>query len=532
MSSEIPEVLIVGAGPVGLTAALLFHELGHSVRIVERRSGTQRAPAAHVINARTFEVWRQIGLDVELIRSRAQTPDVAGMVHFVTLLGGEVLGSLQYEQQGDDSFDKSPTPLRNLSQHRLEPLLVDELMRRGISVEYNTSWIGLEQHDGFVRSTISSADTLTTVDSQWLIACDGSSSAVRTATGITMEGPDNLQQFSMIHFRAELAPLLTNQRGILYWVCDPRSDGTFVSHGGDNEWVYMYPRSPLNDDSELSTEGYIEKVTSALAVTGVSIDILRYSTWTMTSQLATSYQDKRVLLAGDAAHRFPPTGGMGLNTGVQDVHNLAWKLHEVMTGTQSVDFLNTYQSERRPIAERNAQASLENAFKMIEVFLALGADPDPAISAAQFETALATPSSRDAVLRAIENQSLHFDMLGLQIGYRYILDSSNSPIEPLTDATVRRYIPSSEPGNRLPHGWLLRNGATISSLDMIPLDQHVLIAGPDFVTEDSCIRIGLDVDDPSDWWTSILMMPRNAALRVRPDQHIEDRLSPLASHPR
>ena len=118
------DALVVGAGPVGLTAALLLRELGHSVRVVERRPTTQRAPAAHVINARTFEIWRQAGVDVRAIRERSQSPDEAGRVYWVDRLGGEVHGWLQYEQQGDDQLAITPTPLRNLSQHLLEPLLV------------------------------------------------------------------------------------------------------------------------------------------------------------------------------------------------------------------------------------------------------------------------------------------------------------------------------------------------------------------------------------------------------------------------
>ena len=125
------DVLIVGAGPVGLTAALLLERLGCSVLIVERRDGPQRAPAAHAVNARTFEIWRQIGLDVDHIRAHAQDPADAGAVHWVTKLGGDVIGSLPYERQGDEQLAVTPTPLRNLSQHRLEPLLVDALGQAG-----------------------------------------------------------------------------------------------------------------------------------------------------------------------------------------------------------------------------------------------------------------------------------------------------------------------------------------------------------------------------------------------------------------
>ena len=167
------DILIVGAGPVGLTGALLAHELGLTVRIIDRRPSTQRAPAAHVINARTFEIWRQIGLDVNAIRSHAQTPEKAGHVHWVTRLGETIIGTLPYEQQGDDSLEITPTPLRNLSQHRLEPLLTAELQQRGINVEYSSSYISHEATDFGFTSTIQVGDALSTIESTWIIACDG-----------------------------------------------------------------------------------------------------------------------------------------------------------------------------------------------------------------------------------------------------------------------------------------------------------------------------------------------------------------------
>ena len=206
MTTDI-DVLIVGAGPVGISAAMLLHKMGHSVRIIERREGPQRAPAAHVINARTFEVWRQIGVNVDHLRSLAQDPQAAGQVHWVTKLGGTVLGSLPYERQGDEMLAVTPTPLRNLAQHILEPVLVDELSSMGIAVEYSTQWLSMVQEDENVVSTVSHNQNDEVIVAKYLLGCDGASSAVRQASGITMEGPDNLQSFATIHFTADLSSL-------------------------------------------------------------------------------------------------------------------------------------------------------------------------------------------------------------------------------------------------------------------------------------------------------------------------------------
>jgi 2,4-dichlorophenol 6-monooxygenase len=514
------DILIVGAGPVGLTGALLAHELGLSVRIVDRRPSTQRAPAAHVINARTFEIWRQIGLDVNAIRSHAQTPEKAGHVHWVTRLGETVIGTLPYEQQGDDNFDITPTPLRNLSQHRLEPLLTAELQQRGIAVEYSSSYVSHVETDSGFTSTVQVGDALSNIESTWLIACDGASSSVRQNIGIVMDGPDNLQQFNMFHFQADLGALVGSHPGILYWICDPYSGGALVSHGGDNEWVYMMPADGARTEPFTDEECFTH-IRRALAPTDSQITLLRQSSWTMTSQLAQSYRQGRVFLAGDAAHRFPPTGGMGLNTGVGDIHNLLWKISEVERGSADDELLDSYESERRPIAERNAQASLENAFKMFDVFMALGVDADKAVSAKNLEAALNSTESLASIKTAIINQATHFNMVGLQIGYRYLSEHSTTPLEVLTDELITTYRPSAEPGNRLPHGWLERNGETISSLDLVPLRSHIVIGGAQYVGEDCDVRLGTDFTDSNNWWSSTLQLLPHQALVVRPDQHIE-----------
>ena len=500
------DVLIVGAGPVGISTAMLLHKMGHSVRIIDRREGPQRAPAAHVINARTFEVWRQTGINVDHLRSIAQDPQAAGQVHWVTKLGGEVLGSLPYERQGDEMLAFTPTPLRNLAQHVLEPLLVDELSAMGVNIEYSTQWLSMVQEDESVVSTVSHDGTDEVIVAKYLLGCDGASSAVRQASGIAMEGPDNLQSFVMIHFTADLSSLTSDCPGVLFWLCDQGMGGTLISHGGDNEWVYMHPVD-ADHVVDQSPEVCESMVRSVLVDAPVNIQILKTSSWTMTSQIADRYRDGRIFLVGDAAHRFPPSGGMGLNSGVQDAHNLAWKLHAVITGQSHDPLLDTYEPERRPVAQRNAQASLENAFKMIEVFEALG-KPD-----------------QQGLTDAINNQQTHFDMFGLQMGYRYELEGTTTSIAPLSDDVIRNYTPSSEPGCRLPHGWLIRNGQRISSLDLIGLTGTTVIVGPTAEVDEPCLRVGRDFEDPNNWWGTVLGLPSDGYITVRPDQHISSRFA-------
>ena len=514
------DVLIVGAGPTGLTAALLLERLGCSVVIIERRDGPQRAPAAHAINARTFEIWRQIGLDVDRIRALAQDPADAGFVHWVTKLGGEVIGSLPYERQGDENLAITPTPLRNLSQHRLEPLLLEELAARGVPVRYQHTWRSCEQGATSVTSQVEGPDGETVVTSRWLLACDGASSPVRRSTGIEPEGPHRIQSFVMVHLSADLRATVDPHPGVLFWICDPASGGAFVAHDLDREWVYMLPYEPDQEDASAYTAERCEHlVRAALEDPTTPFEILAVSPWVMTAQVAERYRDRRILLVGDAAHRFPPTGGLGLNTGVADAHNLAWKLASVVHGSTTPELVDTYETERRPVALRNAEASLANALQLLEVPLALGADDDPKVSAANMVARLADPAARAEISAAIANQAAHFDLLGLQLGYRYQA-ADDDPVEP---DEVRTYAPSSQPGGRLPHSWVRRNGQTGSTLDLIPLDRSVVIGGPSCTDQAVDLRVGVDIEDPDDWWHQALGLPDHGWISVRPDQHIAAR---------
>jgi len=535
-SNEIETTaLIVGGGPTGLTAALLLARLGIPCHLIERRPGPQRAPAAHVVNARSFEIWRQLGLDVAELYAAAKNPRDAGTVYWVTRLGGEILGQLPFERQGDDVLAVTPTPLRNLSQHRLEPLLAEAVRRQTTGPHYHHQWESAEQDADGVTSQVSNLETGESyqVRSRYLIAADGAGSPVRKSLAIHLDGPNRLQCFVMIHFAASLRELVGAHPGVLYWVSDPSCQGTFVAHDLDHEWVFMHSWDPdFESLDEYTTERCEALIRHAMVRDHIPLTIQSVSSWVMTSQLAERYHDGRIYLAGDSAHRFPPTGGLGLNTGVQDIHNLAWKIAAVEHGWAAPSLLDTYVVERRPIAAYNAQQSLHNAARILEVTQAIGSGENVGSADEQFAAMLTDAEHRQRVAVAIANQAEHFDMLGLQLGYAYgegaLLDDG-SPIV-LPDNPVREFVPSSRPGARLPHGWVEKEGRRISTLDLVDLDHLTLFIGPEGSEWEAAARelraplrvvqVGHDILDTDDWWGRVAGLASTSALLVRPDQHI------------
>lgn len=527
-------VLIVGAGPVGLMAGILLARQGIPCRVVERRDGPQRAPAAHAVNARTFEICRAAGVDMDAIAAAAKPPADAGQVLWVTTLVGEELGRLPYERQGDAELDVTPTPLRNLSQHRFEPILLDTFRRLGGEVAWGHVWESAVQDDDGVTSRIRDGERTYDVRSRWLLAADGAGSRVRKSTGIEPIGPARMQSFVMIHFEANLRALVGHRPAVLYWTTHPDATGTFVAHDIDSTWVYMHSWDPDTESADDYTDAACAAIVRrALGTDAVPFTIRTVSPWTMTAQVAERYRAGRIFLLGDSAHRFPPTGGMGLNTGVQDAHNLVWKLAAVERGWAGDALLDSYETERRPVAQENADVSVRNAMRLMEVYAALGTFGDRDAARRAFDETLADPEGRERVRAAIANQAEHFDMPGLQLGFAYDAGAivPDPQPRPVPDDPVRQYRPMTRAGCRLPHAWVTRDGARVSALDLLPLDRFTLITLDDASHWDDAatairdvplqrLTIGRDVVDSTGAWAALLDVAPGGAVLVRPDQHV------------
>lgn len=539
-------VLIVGGGPIGLIASILLTQQGIDNVVVELREHVQPAPAAHVVNARTFEIMRAGGIDMAKIDAACRPP-ADGWVRWVTSLAGDEIGHVSFEGQHriEALLDVTPTPLRNLSQHKLEPILRDHTPALRAGVE----WVRATQSDVAVVSTVRDVVTgeTTEITSSYLIAADGAGSPVRRWLGIAMDGPQRLQAFVAIHVEANLRQLVGDRPATLYWIIDPDIGGTYIAHDIDGTWVYMHQWDP---DVEQLDDYTVERC-AALFRRGVganieSMSVRSITPWNMSCQVAASYRSDRAFLIGDAAHRFPPTGGLGLNTGAVDAQNLVWKIAAVEHGWAESRILDTYESERRPIAEINAQQSLSNAVKLFDVPVALGIDADPDVTRTNYIAAVSTSDGRTRVHAAIEGQAEHFDMLGLQLGFVYsangdlVVDDGTTLAEP-ADA-VRDYRPTTHPGARLPHSWIDRAGDRISTLDLVPLDHFVLLtsskdwaaAGERLVDARVPLHVvlfGRDAVDVDGAWGRVSELDGAGAILVRPDQHVGWRSASLTADP-
>ncbi|MDG2049055.1 MAG: FAD-dependent monooxygenase [Myxococcota bacterium] len=538
--------LVVGAGPVGLMAGILLGQSGLSTQVIDRDSGTQESPAAHVVNARTLEICRQAGLDSAGLAGICKPPEDAGHAIFVTRLNGDVVGRLPFERQGAECLRFTPTPLRNISQNRFESFLESELLRKTKTrLNYQHRWESAEQDDEGVTSKVRDLKTgeLLKIRSRYLIAADGAGSRIRKSIGIEMDGPPKLQSFVMIHVQIDLRELVRDRPGVLYWILDPAAGGVFVAHDIDREWVYMHE---FDSDHE-SLDDYDEARCHELVTQAIGqkhpMKIRNRLTWTMSAQTASTVRDRRIFLVGDAAHRFPPTGGLGLNTGIQDIHALAWRLNAIEKRWADSSLLKSYAVERVPVAQNNAEQSLRNAGKLLAIPAALGTLEDA--STTRMRATLDSPEGRTRVEESIADQAEHFDMLGLQLGYIYasqaILSDTNPT--PTVDNPVREYAPSGQPGARLPHTWLRHGEEKISSLDLIRPSGFTLLTGGDPAgwseAVSACadwpielVEIEADAEEDEGAWSKTCGLEPGGAILVRPDQHVAWRSPSKPEDPR
>ncbi|KAJ9619096.1 hypothetical protein H2204_012807 [Knufia peltigerae] len=436
--------------------------------------------------------------------------------------------------------------IHNIPQPAFEQYLTDVLAKdSNVDIRRGVSFISLRQ-DGF-QAVITTVEERTTghqfqIRSKYLIACDGARSKVRTGLGIGSDGEDSYETMMTIHFNANLRPIVGNRVGMLHWIADPLASGFIIAYdlSGNSVLISNFDATKQPVES-WNQELCRQTVTSAIGK-DIPFDVLSYRPWVLSRKVARFYRQGNVFLAGDAAHSFPPTGGLGLNSGLGDVHNLAYKIALVLQGKASERLLDSYDEERRQVAIVNSIQSVKNGKQIFGLLKTLGIGEDAVRARRNLYASLGDPDKKREIDEGIEAQREHFDNLALHIGYVY----GDKSIPP----HASKYVPSFAVGARLPHAWirLLRQQSSTkpnlapvdvsyvdefsaddiqlrqhSTLDLCDIDKFTLLGNLDSVPGVKSYRLGRDfevVGPGADGWLASSGLDKAGGLLVRPDQHI------------
>ena len=356
---EIP-VLIIGGSLVGLTTAMLLGHHGVRSLSVERHAGTAIHPRAGHFQLRTMETIRQMGLEDRVRTKSLETYSATGGIIAVESLAGRELATYVKElNEGVEGF--SPTVRVFINQDALEPILRERAIELGATVRNRTEAVDLDQDDDGVTATLRDLDsgTESTVRAQYVVAADGNRSPTRARLGIGMRGHEELSRSITIYFRADCAELLRDRNQGVIYVHNPELRGFFRldRSGGTGFLVINTVGADVTQDSAvdvqsgLTTERALAYLRTAIGA-DMPMEIVDVANWRAEATCAERLRDGRVFLAGDAAHVVPPNGGFGGNMGIQDALNLSWKLAAVVKGDAGPGLLDSYETERRPVAEQ------------------------------------------------------------------------------------------------------------------------------------------------------------------------------------
>lgn len=459
-------IIIVGAGPTGLTAAILLRQRGYDPVVFERRPGITGYPAAHVANTRTMEVMAEIGVG-ERIWSEGDTTALSSSVVWVESMAGREYGVLPIQASAvDPRGPLSRFRSVNIPQTRMESVLLDRYLELGGSVRFGHEVTDVTEKAQGVEVTVSSAEGQRMAACDWLIGADGANSTVRRQVGIEMKGPKSIARFMTIYFEVDIDKYRAGRRALLYWIGGSEVRGVFISFDEvGRSWAMLVPIGDIPEGAFTEADA-THIIRKAIGDDNAEVRLKSVGHWNMSAQVAKTFRNGRILLAGDSAHRFPPTGGLGMNTGIQDAHNLVWKLAAVLEGTADEALLDSYDAERRPIAQRNSDQSLSNLIKMAEIDDALDIPTLAPIAADAGRGPIGTfppermnidgdspeaKARRAEVQAAIDNQAEHFAQgAGIDLGFVYTEGVVVRDGSPPPSSNKMSYRPDAHPGGRLP----------------------------------------------------------------------------------
>ncbi|MFM8409895.1 MAG: FAD-dependent monooxygenase [Alphaproteobacteria bacterium] len=559
-TEEKTPVLIVGGGGAGLAASMLLSGLGVDSLLVSSLPTTSTLPKAHVLNQRTMEILADCGVADQVEAQGTPSANMKATAFYAGLAGpspdhGRRLHRLESWGAGrtDEAWvEASPRAQANLPQIRLEPILKRraEDLAPG-RVRFHHEVVGFEQDDRRALATV--RDHATGRDyrvlADWVLACDGGRT-MGSRVGIELEGARDVAREISIHLSADLSRWARDPDVLIRWIWLPETGRLAVlvpmgptRWGPDSEeWVFHlnYP----GGNREVSAEQAIADMRAALGIGEHPVVVHKVSRWSLDGVVASRFRSGRTFVLGDAAHRHPPTGGLGLTSAIQDAHNLCWKIAAVVSGRAGERLLDTYEPERRPVDARNVQRSLENALNHFAIQQAAGlsaeasADANWAALRRLWSGRPEDEAHRVAVLRAFASQSMEFGEHAVEYGYVFESDAvvSDGTPPPISPDPVRLYRATTRPGHPLPHARIEDlHGRPLSTLDLVRPGRFLLIAGEEgqawcdaarAISDRhdlpvDAVRIGhLDGDllDPRCHWLRQREIAADGAILVRPDR--------------
>jgi 2-polyprenyl-6-methoxyphenol hydroxylase-like FAD-dependent oxidoreductase len=518
---DIP-VLISGGGPVGLSASLFLSQHGVRSLMVERHPSTAITPKARGINARTMEVFRQSGIDAA-VRAAGLAEGGTGLIVWTeTLAGNEIERRVPGRALPKNM---AITPVKNClcAQDDLEPVIrrYAEAAELG-ELRFNTELTSFTQEttgvSGILTDRISGQQT--PFRARYLISAEGAQSRVRRAVGANMIGREKVYDSVNILFQAELTQWVKDRPAALYFVEQEDLRATFLTINGTDRWGFLIhgPKQYGWKPDDFTPEFCAELIQEGIGIADYPVKVLGVSPWEASAIVADRYRYGDVFLTGDAAHEMPPTGGFGLNTGVQDVHNLTWKIAAVLRGKADDALLDSYHDERQPLARLITENALENALSM---------------------------GRTERKSKVLPRQQF-LNEQGLIFGANYqssaVLPDGTPPVtvaDPVTE-----YVQSARPGARAPHVRLTRGSEQISTIDLFGSHFTLLTGRDGDAWRQAAQAVGAswppiathsigdgELDDPDGNWHELYGVDPDGAVLVRPDGYVAWRSRSRATNP-
>ncbi|MFF8093846.1 FAD-dependent oxidoreductase [Streptomyces sp. NPDC016675] len=544
-------VLIVGGSLVGLSTSVFLGRLGVPHTLVERHAGTSIHPRGRGNNVRTMELFRVSGTEPDIRRAAATLADNHGILQTPTLVGDAGEWLFRKIDAGGGLARFSPSSWCLCSQNDLEPELLTHATNLGGDLRFGTELLSFDADADGVTAVVKSRETgeHTTIRADYLVAADGPRSPIREQLGIGQSGPGDLFHNVSITFRSRrLADVVGDRRFIVCYLTSEDADGALLPVDNREKWVFHAPWHPEQGETveDFTDERCAAHIRRAVGDPDLDVEITGKAPWHAAQRVARSYRSGRVLLAGDSAHEMSPTGAFGSNTGIQDAHNLAWKLAAVLEGWAGEGLLDTYDAERRPVAEatsaRAAARSVEHSHPgfapppMAGVGAPVGA---PTGTGGPAGRPAAGPGAGGAAGSVGGGGGPQRGILNVALGYRYP-QGAVVGADPATPVVPEGLDLTGAPGSRAPHLWLRRrdDDARVSTLDLYE-DSLVLLSdaaqptgwheaathlASDLRVPLKSYRVGgtreadLSPDDDEDSdWARAHGVTRGGAVLVRPD---------------